>query len=558
MKRLLVLALAAVLLAAFTAPALAFEFSLKGTYQQRVSYFSRTGDKDLFGLAPLQDVNGANPVGFAGPNRWRSAFSAAPANAIDVDGLTQRIVRGGFSMWQCDALMEEMRVELIPTFRVNKAIRVYGHYNIGGIRNRYAPVVAGVGTNGAPPFEKWAMMRASRNGDDTAMLGSWDQLRATIQLPWGVISIGNKNFPLGTGATFSHDAKGDSFLFVIPYGPFRFLPTVWVARSILYEANGNANSTTPDHQDKWDIFGGCLFTYSNGPVQIGGGVVLQAYDLDPGDFRSVLGITPGHQDREILVRAGFMKYNNGRFFANLEYAHMMDNQHNIGALPAYIESWHFFSEAGVVVGPMKIGLVYAVANGPVLNMGGNATTAYAAWAINNQALEPYEFLMFNTYAGGNNQFNGAFIVNDEGNMGDAYCYAARIDYACASNLNVYLSYIWAHRLEVAGFRRGGILSTGANATVVQATAWKNTYWGAGGSPYVGDGFLGYEWNLGVDWKLLEGLTWKNRYSYWQPGEWFDEAYQAVSRNPAGAIVANGRIVGRDAIHSFQGTLVIDF
>ena len=30
------------------------------------------------------------------------------------------------------------------------------------------------------------------------------------------------------------------------------------------------------------------------------------------------------------------------------------------------------------------------------------TKVYRSWAMNYQAMEPYEFLMFNTYGGGNN------------------------------------------------------------------------------------------------------------------------------------------------------------
>lgn len=598
MKRFLVLLMAGVLVAAFTVPALAFEFSLKGQYEQRVQYFSRIGDRDLFGIASLQDAGGP-AIGFAGMNKYRGTMATpgagltvanpAATNTVDVDSATRRIIRAGGSLYECDTLQEEMRVVLKPTFRVNKAIRVYGSYNIGGIRNRYGPVLAnpgaapyvfGVGSNGIPPFEKYGMMRASNNADDTALMGSWDQLRATIQLPWGVISIGQKDFPLGIGAAFGYVVKGDSLLFVVPYGPFRFLPTVWVARSIFEEDNGGAMSTTPDKGDKWDVFGGCLFTYTNGPLEIGGGAVMQQLDVTRGYMmtlmntvlppavpgRAAIIAAQGHNDTEILARGAFMKYNNGRFFANWQYFNMRIDDHHVGALPVYTEAYHFATEAGVVVGPMKIGLIYGLASGPVLNLG-NATQAYGTWGVFHEFLDPYNFLMFHTYGGGNNAFTTGFDSDDHGSMTDAYCFAGRIDYACASNLNLYLSYMWAHRLEVAGTLAGSTLSSGAAAgtagvgaayTVAAAQQWKaNHGYGASPNPYVDDGFIGYEWNVGVDWKLLEGLTLKQRYSFWQPGEWFDQAYRAVTMF-GGAIDQEGRMVGRDPIHSFQGSLVIDF
>jgi len=56
---------------------------------------------------------------------------------------------------------------------------------------------------------------------------------------------------------------------------------------------------------------------------------------------------------------------------------------------------------------------------------------------------------------------------------------------------------------------------------------------------------------------LEGLNMFVQYSYWQPGEWFEQAYQAVGF-VGGAPVANAAIQGRDAIHAIKGSFLIDF
>ncbi len=129
----------------------------------------------------------------------------------------------------------------------------------------------------------------------------------------------------------------------------------------------------------------------------------------------------------------------------------------------HVEAYHFFSEFGGYAGPAKLSLLYALSSGPVLN-NPNHTKIYGAYPINYQAMEPYEFLMFNTFAGGNNggwnSTDVTFVSDEHGMMSDAYAYAARLDYAVASNLNVYGSYIWAHRLERAGFLNGLIRDTG--------------------------------------------------------------------------------------------------
>ncbi len=77
--------------------------------------------------------------------------------------------------------------------------------------------------------------------------------------------------------------------------------------------------------------------------------------------------------------------------------------------------------------------------------------------------------------------------------------------------------------------------------------------------YVPDGFLGWEINLGCDWKLLENLTLKTRYAYWQPGQWFNLAYQAVVPIVgSGTVTTFGYLGQRDPIQAFEGSFMINF
>jgi hypothetical protein len=264
----------------------------------------------------------------------------------------------------------------------------------------------------------------------------------------------------------------------------------------------------------------------------------------------------------------FAKYNNGRFFAALEYSFAQDDTYRLKPPPVaanlalnrplYSELYHWFSELGAVAGPAKLRLLYALSSGPVLN-NNNPTKIYAAMAINYQVMRPYQFLIFETFAGGSNTF-----AEDHGQMVDAYCYAARVDYAVASNLNVWGSYLWAHRLERAGVWKGAILSTGANATAPQRLAFVLNNFGApsgavGGpiNPYVDDGYLGWELGIGADWKLLENLNMHVQWNYWQVGDWFDQAYQAVGVR-GGAVFNDALLVGRSPIQSIIGSLLISF
>lgn len=568
MKRFLTVLMAGLLIAAFVVPAAAWEFSMKGEYQFRLTYVSRTGDTDLFGNAALNnDPANVVPtlVGLSGPNLWRGN------GAANFSGAGVRIINGGFNPTQNDALWSDSKLTMWPVIRVNPAIRVHGIYTVGGYRNKFDQSATGVGI---PPTERWYMSQTSTGSAfDTAAFGSWEQFRATIQMPIGIFSIGVKDFPWGTGATFGYNVRSESFLLVLPYGPFRFLPAIWLARP-----PDGWGADPADNGNKADFFGGWLFTYDCGALNLGAGVILRNRHFMASEAAN------NGQDTALFVFGSYFKYNNGRFFAAAEYAFAQVDVHRNGVLlgqdvanaaPTYSEFYHFFSEAGAVAGPAKVRLMYAVAGGPVLN-NFNPTKNYQGWAVNEQCLRPYQFLMFTTYAGGNGGGwnNGLAFYSDEyGQMVDAYALGGRADYAVASNLNLWASYLWAHRLEAASTYAGQFTLAGGNAyagvagaTPYQtlllraqaAQAYKTAQgWGGNPNPYVDDGFVGWEVNVGADWKLLEGMNMILRYSYWQPGEWFEQAYRAVGYNQ-GAFSANTLITGRDAIQAIRGSFIINF
>ena len=186
-------------------------------------------------------------------------------------------------------------------------------------------------------------------------------------------------------------------------------------------------------------------------------------------------------------------------------------------------------------------------------------------------MKPYQFLMFETYAGGNNQFN----ADGTGQMGDAIALGGRLDYAVAANLNMFGTFLYAKRLErngdYAGSYNTGITTTGvasvaptgatgaASPNIAGAQAWKQQTTGiAGLNPYVDDNLIGWEAQGGVDWKILEGMTWNVSYAYWQPGSWFNQAYRAVTATPSGLVGGDMWMSDRSAIQSLRSSFVIDF
>lgn len=624
MKRFWLSIMAALLVVAVAAPAMAWEFSMNGEFEFRLRYFNRMGSADLWGDANVQEsaalslydsaagfwfnpsagtpatAGGPNAyqnaiplaapgvariqnfVGFAGPNIYMTGYRG-PANTagalvnISSTGSAERITRGGFSRFGADALYNDVRLTLHPVIRVNPAIRVHGVYTIGGYRNKYVQNDRDARaqlSDGAPPFERYYQASSSTSAYNTAAVGSWEQVRATIQYPLGTMSIGIKDFPFGTGIYFSQNTRSDCFVNIIPYGPFRFINGVYLAEGSALNGTSVAMSAVPDKDTKPTVYLGQLIDYNQGPLNAGIGVLYQQTHLNA--YQAALltaagdPISTGSLGWDVVWTRwdAALKYNNGRFFLNAEYYWSNRDYTRLGAHPVYREGYLSWVNGGVLAGPVKFDLVWAQASGqPRHGSAGfdNRTRVGLIENINYQAMKPYQFLMFETYAGGNNQFN----ADGTGQMGDAIALGGRLDYAVAANLNMFGSFLYAKRLErngdYAGSYNTGITAAGAtsvsatSASVGTAQNWKAAVTGiAGLNPYVDDNLIGWEAQGGVDWKILEGMTWNVSYAYWQPGPWFNQAYRAVTGSLAGLQGGDMWMSDRSAIQSLRSSFVIDF
>jgi len=601
MRKLWLGILATLLVVVFVAPSFAWEYSMTGEFEWRQQYLSRMGNNDIFGDAVLQD-NGINPpgtfVGFAGPSIYTYAVGnvGTPAQAVRDVGTGISIIRGGYSTWGDAAWIGDMRMTLRPSIRVNNAIRISGIYTVGGMRNKFlqngdnptaaAPGVSRSNGAGIPPLERYSVLSEQTGAFNTFALGSWEQLRATIQVPWGTIAIGQRDFPFGTGLSFAQNTPTSSTLIVVPYGPFRFLFATMLAE----QGTALGWDAVPDVDRKLNWRIGPGFTYENGPLSVGT-IWLPQFrstirQLVPAGGGGVVLAAGASADTFAMPWNAFLKYNNGRFFANLEYSSFNTsttynyapwavlNRGLVG--PRYTEAYKWMAEIGALCGPAKITAFAAYSSGQVLpgvnvtnaNSTFNMTKQYGITTANYQVLQPYSFLMFPTYGGGNNQFNR----DGTGEMGDGFALAARIDYAAAANLNLWGSYIHARRVEKNGYYAGSfgsptvatypILSgypTVANVvSPINAAAFKGQYGGGGNmNPFVDDDFIGWEAQAGVDWKLLENFSAQFAYSYWQLGPWFDQAYQAFTGSQNG-FTGSGILVGRDPIQAVRASLTIDF
>ena len=133
------------------------------------------------------------------------------------------------------------------------------------------------------------------------------------------------------------------FLWAVPYGPFRFLSRIWLAQGRFR----NSWATAPDGDTKfrWNV--GLGFTYESGPLNVGTFSIWKQFHQKRGalplvasmqlSFVGPLGYNyynqPANQnppvglnglqdqaalDESTLINLIYMKYFNGRFFANIE------------------------------------------------------------------------------------------------------------------------------------------------------------------------------------------------------------------------------------------------
>ena len=181
MKRFFTIMLGVLLIAAVTAPALAWEFAMTGEMEWRYRYFARQGSADLFGQISLNGVTGLPDqaaLGLAGP--------------VDNTVLVQ-----GFSAKQADAQTNETRVWLYPEIRINPAVRMRGEYWVTGTNLRGLYDGTGINTSVTAPgqlgHELWLQRLVLQRRDQS---GQQHHTERNERGPMGKV-VGHRADPLG-------------------------------------------------------------------------------------------------------------------------------------------------------------------------------------------------------------------------------------------------------------------------------------------------------------------------------------------------------------------------
>jgi hypothetical protein len=273
--------------------------------------------------------------------------------------------------------------------------------------------------------------------------------------------------------------------------------------------------------------------YSAGPIETGAGGFYFAFHEGPEALKTVT------ERREFPPRNTsasegwiYLKYNNGRVFFNTEadwyyrainYEPAMDGTFpgpgysmkplSGDYLPPYTESWRCMMEFGALSGPNRLSLLLAHMPGPDRRHGvlidrqpyiqDAERSAYGVFY-------PYSILMGKYYMAG---------VDSYRDMSASNVAAVRFDRMIASNLNIFGCVMKANRSS-NGYSWGYVRPDDTNFGYLN--------FGNRGSfnlpvPSVPDDDLGWEFNAGFVWKLLENWRIYARGAYWQPGKWFNYA-----------------------------------
>ena len=541
----------------------AWEFGLKGSFNWTYEWYDQMGEKGFFGRYYVD--NGNNGAGCRAQN----------LNFWNGGQFDTNFVTGSSSGWSY------FNVEFEPEIKVNPAIRMRGLYRLGTWGD---PAASDYHTQDAP---------GTKNGFSQ---GQWTQFWLTANTPWGVFGVGKRPWSFGTGLQYdgADAATTESLVLVAPYGPFDFgigfYPYRFVGTSsilvehlirnrVAAEAAYGDPYDLPRYYNTWDdmttpgqYFSRAdrsgsfskdflvFFSYSNGPMQFGALGAFGAYSIGPealllaDDNRSPL----IRLDSQLAHGTIFLKYNNGRVFMNTEAAWLYwtdryqprdgfpgQNQNADSAsvyMPytRYIEQWRAMLETGAFAGPAKVSLLTAWSPGPDRRAGRYIDRQQAAFVWhptydthlgNFSVFRTYSYLFSYNYGAGLNAYN----LSGDGYLRDAFVLAGRVDYAVASNLNLFGTFFWAQRTshgypfgvlrpnwgeDVDGNVDFSLVSPGPlNIPVPKppdAVAPSN-------APNVPDRDLGYEINIGFDWQFLEGWQVGMVLGYWLPGKWFQYA-----------------------------------
>ncbi len=443
MKRFGIAFVVLLLLAAVTAPALAWELKLKGDAEWRLRYWARTGDKDIFGQMDPTAVNlGVNHL------------ATFPTGATQNSGSGTFGVLAGENNFGSDMSFTDYRMTLYPKIKVNKAISVAASVNLTslGIWSDGEPYVSAAPAFSAPPspanvgynnslYVPISARPAAANVPNTFVTLQW--LKASMHTPMIDFSIGYKTSGLGMGL-WKHKSTRSSASFSVSthYGPFKFGFSPYFTRRLSQWTAIDSRNEGDEAQrrkervrDYFRALEGSI-RYKCGPMQVL--FVSDSYKEDQAPDTDPRGaaITPGNASRDTLRYRFHLSFDyfDGRFFAEGEADWF--NRWRAGPDDARVvdgvtlarqgsdnNGWLYGLQVGTIAGPSKITLNYFRATGDdITTRETNEDAQQGDAGISAGYVKNWAYLMYYLYGTGTN-----FNADGYGQPTNLHHVGARVD-----------------------------------------------------------------------------------------------------------------------------------
>ncbi len=257
--------------------------------------------------------------------------------------------------------------------------------------------------------------------------------------------------------------------------------------------------------------------------------------------------SPSQRPTDDMIRYRFglaAKYFNGRYFFNAEVDSFNRWRSGRGSAdpangsgPFVVRegrngtAWMYGVESGAVAGPSKATLNYVRATGKDPSHRFTSEDAQDGdTGLMSCYMKGWGYLMYYMYGAGD-----GWDAAGWGQPTNLHHVGARLDYAIAANLNLFGIYSYAWRDQPNAYRLGGDFRRGARPFTNEDIRTRPA-----GVQAVPDHAreIGWEVDLGVNWKLLEGLTWNTTIGYWKPGNWWAYAYPNTAAILSGGFAAD--------------------
>ncbi len=587
MRRLWFIVPSIVFILSLASIALSWELSMKGDAEWRYRYWTRTGNNDIFGPMDDRFVN-------LGLNHLATFPTVGTSNA----GGPAFGVRAGENRFGPAMSLTDYRMTIYPIVKVNPTIQLAASVNLtslgiwsDGMPYGVSPVAGG---NSMPGFVNSLYVPiedrpAASNIPNTFVTLQW--LKTSIKTPMLDFSIGYKDSSIGMGLWKHKDVRASSSFGVsATYGPLKigFSPyfsrrnSSWAIGAAANDTRNTGNAAIERVDDRRVYIPPVLveIEYTNGPlfVQIVSDFYRQPFSPTVGARGAALTAAAPSTDDEIRYRiAAAAKYFNGRYFFNAEadWYNRWRSDRGTAAIPngpvnvdENANAWMYGIETGCICGPAKLTANYVRATGEDPSTRITAEdSATGEQGVSSAYMKPWGYLMYWMYGTGTN-----FDADGYGQPTNLHHLGFRLDYAVASNLNFFSVYSNAWRDQPNAYRLGGSYQTGLTAFTNTNIATAQAGGFAGHAVPNDFRFIGWEIDTGVNWKLLENLTWNTMLCLWQPGNWWGAAYPNTSAiyrtgtvpnaNPNSAVGENRAITDFDRridpLVAVETTLVVNF